>query len=168
MSKKIQEAMQNIVVNGVIAKDVDMSKFSSNREMSDWAGAYWEEFVRTFSDEESKDFQTLEQVFGAQFFSKWNIRRAEIDEAEFLAKPVRVDGKDYKAIKAFDILYSGWECDGKGWIVQTDEGNKIVLTNHGQAYFAHEKELREHLSNYAKAISDTEAAIALLGDKKDN
>lgn len=73
----------------------------------------------------------------------------------------------YKTICKFNIAHLGWEMDSKGLIVEAIGGEdsltvrEIVLTNHGQPYFAHEKELEKKIREYEKLIYDTKVAIAI-------
>lgn len=76
---------------------------------------------------------------------------------------MEVKGKQVTIIKTFDIYYSGWECDCKGYIVALEDGSKsAVLTGHGTPYFAKVSELEQLVSEYKDAIHETLSAIELL------
>lgn len=62
----------------------------------------------------------------------------------------------------FRLLYHEWECDGWGWIVDNGGHRSLVLSSHGQFYFAEIKELEARLSLYREIVAETEKAIALL------
>ncbi len=44
---------------------------------------------------------------------------------------IKVNGETYPVIFQFDVLWSGWECDSDAWVVETDGGLALVMTNHG-------------------------------------
>ena len=76
---------------------------------------------------------------------------------------VRVDGSDYEILRTFPILHRGWEMDATGYVVRDGEINRLVLTNHGAAYFASKREINEKKKEYKDALAQTEQAIAELG-----
>lgn len=68
-----------------------------------------------------------------------------------------------KKIFEFPVLYTGWECDGKGWIVEGKNGKRrILLTSHGMEYFGSQDELGGLISEYQSAIDKTREVLALL------
>ena len=76
---------------------------------------------------------------------------------------MEVKGKKVTVIKTFDVYYSGWDCDSKGYIVVLEDGNKsAVLTDHGNPYFADVSELESLIIEYKSAANETMSAIELL------
>lgn len=72
-----------------------------------------------------------------------------------------VDGIQYQVLKKIDVLWSGWECDGLAWLVQTDDGPKIVMSDHGQKHFDDGDELRARIFAYNEAIRETEELLKM-------
>lgn len=71
-------------------------------------------------------------------------------------------GKPFKIIHTFSILHSDWELDNLGWIVQVDNKNILLLTNHNVLYKAHKDEIKKYLSFYKEVMEQTERALILL------
>ena len=82
---------------------------------------------------------------------------------EELSTPIEVDGKLYRKIYKFEIMYVGWECDSYGWVVVDEDNNRhLLLTNHGQEYIAHQNELTSLIKTYEEKIEETKKALNLL------
>lgn len=75
---------------------------------------------------------------------------------------IKVNGETYPVIFQFDVLWSGWECDSDAWVVETDGGLALVMTNHGSKYFADTSELKERISSYENTIENTNKALGML------
>ena len=86
-------------------------------------------------------------------------RQDEIRERD---SRVEVDGIQYRVLKKIDVLWSGWECDGSAWLVQTDDGPKIVMSDHGQKHFDNGDELRARIFAYNEAIRETEELLKMV------
>jgi hypothetical protein len=86
-----------------------------------------------------------------------------IRKAKELATPIVVDGKPYRKIMTFSVMYSGWECDSSAWVVDADGENKIVMTNHGKPYFSTVAELEGLISGYQQTLNETQEAIEMVG-----
>jgi len=72
-----------------------------------------------------------------------------------------------KVLFKFDVYYSGWEMDSKGWIMEKQDGSKYLkLTNHGEEYFGTEKELEDLIKEYESGIKNTKMAILILNREK--
>lgn len=68
-----------------------------------------------------------------------------------------------KVIYRFKRLWSGWELDTTGEIIERENGTRaIILTNHGRPYLASEEELRDDLVKYRTALADTQTALDIL------
>lgn len=72
------------------------------------------------------------------------------------------NGKKIKAEKVIDVLWAGWECDDKVWLIKEDNKKKIIATNHGSPYIADANFLKEKLKEYQKAIQETEELLKEL------
>jgi hypothetical protein len=63
----------------------------------------------------------------------------------------------------FPVMWSGWECDDEGWVVEMADGSRaLLLTDHTAEYIAKPKKLREKIREYKKAIAASEKALAML------
>lgn len=67
----------------------------------------------------------------------------------------------------FPVLYSGWECDEKGYVVDVDGKSCIVLTSHGRTYFAKNAELEFKIKEYKEAIKKSEQALRMAYGQKE-
>ena len=69
-----------------------------------------------------------------------------------------------EVIYQFPVMYSGWECDYNGWVVEeiASKERKIVLSNHNTLYFADIKEIEECIDEYQDVINKTKKALELL------
>ena len=67
-------------------------------------------------------------------------------------------------IFSFDIYYSGWECDSKGWVVEQNGKRFIVLTSHGEFCKAERRHLFNFIGQYKKAINNMEKALEMLNE----
>lgn len=64
----------------------------------------------------------------------------------------------------FKVMYSGWECDDDAWVVELKDGSRaLVTTTHCSTYVAETGEFEEKLEKYAKVVSDTQKALAMVG-----
>lgn len=75
---------------------------------------------------------------------------------------VSVKGKNFVAEKVISVLWSGWECDDKAWLVNDNGQKKIVMTNHGSAYFAEKDALIEKIKEYEDTIKATQDMLNAL------
>ncbi len=69
------------------------------------------------------------------------------------------NGQKIKAEKVINVLWSGWECDDKVWLIKEDNKKKIIATNHGYPYVADINFLKEKMKEYQKAIQETEELL---------
>lgn len=77
--------------------------------------------------------------------------------------------KQYPVLKEFSVMHIGWESDNKGWIIDDNGTNKIILTSHGDKYEASKKELQDIVTEYQSVLNDSITALDLLPeDKKTN
>lgn len=68
-----------------------------------------------------------------------------------------------KVIFEFPILWEGWECDSKAWVMERTDGTRYLkMTSHGGEYTAQAEELDERLKEYRVVIEKTEEALRLL------
>lgn len=75
---------------------------------------------------------------------------------------VSVDGTSYVAEQVIDVLWSGWDCDSKAWLVNDNGAMRVVATNHGDTYFADAAFLNDKIAEYEHAIKETRAMLARL------
>lgn len=88
-----------------------------------------------------------------------NHRNEEVRERE---SRVEVDGTQYQVLKKIEVLWSGWECDGDAWLVQSTSGPKIVMSDHGEKHFDNGDELRARIFAYQEAIRETEELLKMV------
>ncbi len=62
----------------------------------------------------------------------------------------------------FPILWSGWECDYKGYVARHKNKTVLILSTHGTKYFADEIELEVKIAAYEQAIKATKKALEML------
>lgn len=79
---------------------------------------------------------------------------------------MQVEGREVEVLMVFPVMHSGWECDEKGFVVNDNGTKKIVLTNHGSAYFASEMELSLKIEEYKHAIASAESALDIIKENK--
>ena len=75
---------------------------------------------------------------------------------------VVVDGKKFKALSIIRVLHCGWESDCEAWLVDDEGEMKLVMTNHGDTYFANKSELVEKIEEYEGALAESKAVLAKL------
>ncbi len=146
------EKVKDFVVFGVKVKDTDFSFYMNSYDIFQWCDELWTVIRQNFSKDDLKDVKNLSEIFEPEFEAK---RMARIDYLlmqERIENPVKVDGVKYKAIFIFEILWESWDCDSTAWVVETTEGNKVVFTNHGTAYFIDNEELQERIDNYKEMM----------------
>ena len=71
--------------------------------------------------------------------------------------------EEAKKIFEFEVLYSGWEGDNEGWVMENPDGTRwIKMTSHGTEYEADPMELTLKAEEYMYAIKNTRKALELL------
>lgn len=75
---------------------------------------------------------------------------------------VTVDDESYETITYFDMYHLGWECDSKGFVVKTDNGPKLVLTDHGNPYFASEETIKNKIKELNGAVKAMKTALTVI------
>lgn len=71
--------------------------------------------------------------------------------------------KTDKVLLEFPVLWEGWECDSKAWIMERPDGTRYLkMTNHGGAYEAKAEELHERIAEYENVLKRSRDALALL------
>lgn len=65
-------------------------------------------------------------------------------------------------VKKFKILHHGWEMDAYGYVVNTDNGKQIVVTDHGNPILSNRNYLISKIKEYEKVISETSQIVDKL------
>jgi hypothetical protein len=80
------------------------------------------------------------------------------------AENLRRSIKGYRrTLLHFKVMFSGWECDDDGWVVELKDGRVVpVLSSHCALYIADLDELHEKLAEYQEVATDTEKAIRMV------
>lgn len=74
---------------------------------------------------------------------------------------------DLKVIYRFGVLFEGWECDSKAWVVEDKKGKRwIETTNHGSKCIATKEFLEDQIEFYQSAIDQTKHALALVAENE--
>lgn len=74
-----------------------------------------------------------------------------------------MDKNQDKVILEFPVLWEGWECDSKAWVMERQDGTRYLkMTSHGGAYEAKTEQLHERIAEYENVLKQTSAALALL------
>ena len=79
---------------------------------------------------------------------------------------ITVDNISYEILEEFSVLHLGWECDYKGYLVDKNGKPKLVLTDHGRAYFAKNKELEEKIKEYQELTSTYKKILKRVYNQK--
>ncbi len=76
-----------------------------------------------------------------------------------------LDGiEEWPRVRRFPVLHQGWECDPWGWVATRPDGaSTVLLTDHGVLFEATPEDLQELLRQYDQAITETHAAMAMVG-----
>lgn len=162
MSANELEAIKYMIVMGQTARDFDIDACTTFAQMQNWEIEFWAQFELHFS--ENQEVKLLKDVFGDAFHVQFLAKRDELIKAEHLKDSVVVNGIAYDAIMKFPVMHCGWESDAEGSLVNTDEGRKLVLSDHGRNYFAKAEELEAILTGYLNVVDQTELALKLLAE----
>lgn len=162
----------HMIVAGKFVNEIDFDAFLLPADISNWADALWpvaEEALENgklvLPEGITGKSMDIKDVFGEEFHTLYMSAWERARKAEELQQPVYVKDVAYKAIYKFAVFHSGWESDADGFVVETPEGPKYVLSNHGTKYFAKEEEVRKLVNKYCRAIDDTEVAISMVNGK---
>ena len=74
----------------------------------------------------------------------------------------RITNQFGNIIRKFNILYSGWEMDGVGYVVCKENKNKIIVTDHGNPMEVSSKYLKIKIKEYEDTIKETKNIINFL------
>lgn len=161
MCESIDAAFKDgILIDGVKYVDFDFATVKTSEEFFKIVDSLWSQLETHYSND---DLNKVTHLFKfLEIEEKWDSTLDRIRLEEALKTPVVVDGVEYKKIRQFSIFYSGWECDSVGWLVESNGETKLVLTNHGSAYFGNISELENFAKSYQKAIDETNEIIGFL------
>ena len=77
----------------------------------------------------------------------------------------RITEKFGNILKRFKILYHGWEMDGYGYVVNSGDKNKLIVTTHNTPTEVDTSILKEKIREYGDAILETGDIIKMLNDE---
>lgn len=153
----------HLLIRGKTFAETDVSSIISVDDVFKWKSEAWEAFNLAYPEMgENEGPRNDADLIGKELANKLSERYLELKEIEENAKPVKVDGIEYKRLKTIAVLHSGWECDEKAFLVETSEGNRLVMTNHGCAYFAKPEELHSKIEEYQQALKDTQEMLGMI------
>lgn len=67
-----------------------------------------------------------------------------------------------KIISKFKFLNHQWEMDGYGYVVNTGNNKKIIVTNHGKPIAVDKSYIETKISEYKEVIQETQRALFLI------
>lgn len=152
---------QDLVVLGKKLQDTVFTDFITMQSLNDWQQAI---FKAIDLKEKDNKYQRLEDVLDHSFMEKITEQRNFLlkQEEKERNKTITYQGKVYNVVHYFEVLYSGWDCDGTAWVIDMDGTKKLIMTNHGGMYEAQLSELQELLKYYAQTMQETQKAVDLL------
>ncbi len=129
--------------------------------------------IRELVQQESSDVKNYREVFDAVWNERVETakaiqdlnaqRRAQFDqEAQEAKLRVTIDGVQYRAEKAIDVLWCGWECDHTAWLVVINGERKLVGSDHGQQRVMDASFLEERIASYQRAIDESKTLLRSL------
>lgn len=153
----------HLVIMGKPVDETDIEGFASYEDLAAWRAEIWPAFDAAYLGVSMKDGpQTHADLFGREFVKRLESELDRLKALDELKKPLVVQGESYRVLKIIDVLWSGWECDGVAWVVETPTGNRLVMTNHGSHFFAEASALQARINSYRIAQEASEEALALL------
>lgn len=72
---------------------------------------------------------------------------------------IEINNETIIAEKCIDVLWSGWECDDKIWLVKHNNEMKLVTSNHGEKIFVDTSFLQNKIEEYQHAINQSNELI---------
>lgn len=75
---------------------------------------------------------------------------------------ITLNGENLKAVDFCDVLWSGWECDAHVWVVNIDNKNQLVTSNHGEMQITEKAFLEGKIKEYEEAIANSKRLLQLL------
>lgn len=158
--------IKDLVVGGIRVGDVDFLKFKTSDAINQWVDDFWSVLDSTYTTAETSHIECMNDIFGQGFDEKRQAIHNEMfkkeEESADLATLIKINGVSYKKVRMFNVLHLGWESDYKAWIVETPDGNRLVLTDHGAPYFAPKEKLEQYIESYQKVIQDMQDSMNLL------
>lgn len=69
-----------------------------------------------------------------------------------------------KIIKAFPVLWQGWECDSEWYLCERGNGEKVLVTsNHGDLRInASTLELQQKIHEYKAVLAESEEVLRVI------
>lgn len=92
------------------------------------------------------------------------VREKRLKEQAEKDKYIKIGDVAYEVVKKINVLWSGWECDQYAYAVKTENGNKLVASNHGELMFVEEKFFEDKINEYKKSITDTEELLKTINN----
>ena len=124
----------------------------------DEAQAFFVPYRNTHNDVAQEYFNSLSSY--NQKMEDLEVYHREKEQERLLT--IEVDGKQFKAIKAISVYWTGWESDSTAWLVQDEGQLRVVASNHGGLYFTDKSFLENKIAEYKQAISETENLLSML------
>ena len=152
---------EDLVVLGKQLKEINFADFSSMKSLND----FQQEIFRAMDlKEHGNKYQRLEDFLDQSFMEKIDAQRKVLlkQEEKERNKTLTYKGEVYNVVHYFEVLYSGWECDGMAWVIDMEGTKKLIMTNHGSMYEAELSELQGLLKYYAETMQETQKAVDLL------
>lgn len=97
------------------------------------------------------------------------VGRADVDKGFVdVGKTDMVYQKMNKIVKSIDVLWPGWECDPRAWLIETDEGLEILTTKYGKIVKIDCEFLIERINFYKNVVKETEWVLEKMRGYDEN
>lgn len=142
----------------------DMSLLSeSSVDSSDLPQCYppYPDIIGSYDDFDwntTKDWASFNQIDEIPPY----VGQEDIAGEYFTPWEIKIEKEFGKIISKFRILHHEWEMDGYGYVIQTEEGKKIVTTNHGKPLVVDKTYTDLRIKEYKEVIQETERALFLI------
>ena len=80
----------------------------------------------------------------------------------FVEKTNAVPAGMKRIMKSVNVLWSGWECDSRAWLIETDHGLELITTDHGSLVKADSGFLRDRLREYEEVLEKTREIVEIM------
>jgi hypothetical protein len=155
----------NLIVQGQRLSEIDLDAYTDSDQIFYLIGDIWAavEKAEGAGEMPKQSGDELAVVFGQSFADKISAVRERLIEERESQKLICVKDIEYAQAHRFPIYRAGWEMDGTGWVVKTESGLKLVMSNHGQnAFVDGTARLKELIGGYEDVIKGMELALQYL------
>lgn len=131
----------------------------TREDLWEFNDALWESIPVKVDPSDTIDMHFGEEL-GAELTKRYEALSKEEEKKRYAT--VTVDDEEYKTITYFDMYHLGWECDTKGFVVETRNGPRFVLTNHGTPKFAEAATIEAKIKELNGAVKAMKSALTAV------